>query len=595
MSRTIYSEFQGSAGRNRDAPALMHRAAAGYEAITYAGLAERVSVLRRGLAALGIGKGDTAAVLSPNRPEWVFADLALLSLGAIVVPLHGGLSVPQVRYILADSHTTTAFVSDRETLELLLTADSDSGWLRHVVVFDDVPDGRAGRTAVTSLRAVMASAEGRGGGGCGQGKPLRGDDVGTIVYTSGTTGEPKGVQLTHENVVSDALAVLRRCPVDPSDVLLSYLPLSHMFERTCGCYAALFGGACIAYAREVGTVAEDALAVRPTAILAVPRVLERACSAVTERVAGGSSLRRWLMSRAVRSANRYANLRYRGDHVPVTLWVARPVYDRLVLSKLRSITGGRLRLIVCGGAPLDRQTAKLLLVVGLQLTEGYGLTEAGPVVACGVPGRHRLGTAGPPLEGVQVRVGANGEVLVRGPNVMAGYLNRPEETREAIDADGWLHTGDQGEFDEAGNLTITGRIKELIVTAYGKNVSPAGVESAILRSRYIDQAIVCGDRRKFLSALIVANRALVTDFCRTQGLEADDYAQVLAAEAVRQLIQSELEAASAGLAHYETVKAFALLADPFTVANGLLTPTLKPRRKAIEERYASELEGTYAS
>jgi long-chain acyl-CoA synthetase len=387
---------------------------------------------------------------------------------------------------------------------------------------------------------------------------------------------------------------LSRSPLGLGDVLLSYLPLSHMFERTCGYYAPLFNGATVAYARGIETVAEDALVVRPTVILAVPRVLAKACSAVTARVETGSVLRRWLVSKAVGSANRYANLRYRGERVPFTLKAMRPVYDRLVLSKLRRIGGGRLRLIVSGGAPLDRQVAELLLVVGLQVSEGHGLTEASPVVACGAPGRHRLGTVGPPLEGIQVRIGENGEVLVKGPNVMAGYLNQPEATSEVIDAEGWLHTGDQGEFDDAGNLRITGRIKELIVTAYGKNVAPAAVEEAVLRSPYVDQAIVVGDGRKFVSALIVPNRKLVTRFCRTERVEAGNYEDMLGDDIVHELIRCEVQAASEGLAHHEKVKAFTLLPEPFSVEAGLLTPSLKLRRQAILERYAPVIEGIYS-
>lgn len=325
----------------------------------------------------------------------------------------------------------------------------------------------------------------------------------------------------------------------------------------------------------------------------MPRVLEKACDAARKRVETGPAPTRALASHAIRQVNRYVNLQYRGERVPLGLRLMRPIYSALVLSRFREIGGGRLRLIVSGGAPLSRPVAKLLLLVGFDVVEGYGLTEASPVVACGVPGSHRLGTVGPPLDGVEVRIGSDSEILVRGPNVMKGYLNKPAETRAAIDPDGWLHTGDQGAFDSDGNLAVTGRLKELIVTSYGKKVSPAAVEAELLKGRYIDQVIVCGDGRKFLSALVVPNRRSLLDFAGTHGIECADFERLLHAPAIRALIQTEIDRLSAGLASYERVKAFSLLPEPFSVDNGLLTPSLKPKRKAIEGLYASEVERLY--
>ena len=597
MRDTIYGLFRQSAALNADRPALLHKDAGTYTGLSYAQLDECVSTLSSGLQALGIGRGDSVGILSCNRPEWVMADLAALSLGAIVVPVYHDLPASVLRYLLTDSGVRMVFVENADLLRLVMSIRPHLAALKNIVVFDAA--GAVGVDGQVVLRIEGIKDLGRRarrteGEHATQDK-ARPEDVATVVYTSGTTGRPKGVQLSHANIVSNALAVLERFRINSTDVLLSYLPLCHMFERTCGYYAAIFSGAAIGYAESFATAADDASLVRPTVALAVPRVLEKAYSTVRERMESGPRLRRLLAVWAIRSANRYVNLKYRRQRIPLLLQAMRPVYDALVLASFRKVGGGRLRLIVCGGAPLDRQIAKILLVVGFELVEGYGLTEAAPVVSCGSPGGHRLGTVGEPLQGVQVRIGGNGEILVRGPNVMKGYLNRPEETQTAIDEGGWLHTGDLGEFDDRGNLVITGRIKELIVTSYGKNISPTVVESQMLKSGYIDQVVVCGEGRRFVSALVVPNRESLVAYAQAHAIPCGDYAALLRREEVKELVGSEIERLSNDLAPYERIKAFALLPDSFSMENGLLTHTLKLRRRNILERYRHEIENLYAA
>jgi long-chain acyl-CoA synthetase len=366
-----------------------------------------------------------------------------------------------------------------------------------------------------------------------------------------------------------------------------------MIERTCGYYAMLLSGVTIAYAGDLSTIVEDVQAIRPTILIIVPRIVEKIYEAVERKVLESSLVRRRMVFGSIRTLNERTNREYRGQKVPLQLRIRSALADRLVASRFRSIAGGRLRLLVSGGAPLDRGLAKTLLVLGFNILEGYGLTEASPVVASALPGDNRLGTVGKPLEGVSIRFGDADEILVSGPNIMKGYLNRPDETAKAIDPGGWLHTGDQGKIDERGNLVITGRIKELIITSYGKNVAPVPIEAEIAKSPYIDQALLYGDNRKYITALIVPEKCAIENYARENGLISAGYEELLGSSEIRKLISGEIERTTADRARYEKVKAFSLVPDSFTVANKLLTPTLKLRRKRVTEKYSDVIEAMY--
>ncbi len=366
-----------------------------------------------------------------------------------------------------------------------------------------------------------------------------------------------------------------------------------MFERTCGHYAFLFAGATIAYAGSRATVVEDVAAIRPTVLITVPRVLEKAYDAARARIDRGPRIQKGLVLRAVVLLNERANRVHRHERVPLWLGVRCRLYDALVASRFRKIAGGRVRLIVSGGAPLDRHLGKILLVLGLGVVEGYGLTEASPVVSCGRVEDHRLNTVGRPLDGVDVMIADDAEILVRGPNVMKGYLNKPDETAAVLDSDGWLHTGDLGELDDVGNLIVTGRRKEIIVTSYGKNVAPTPVEERITDSRYIDQAAIFGDSRKAIVALIVPEREEVERHASEQGIARSSYESLLEHCAVRELLNAEVESANSEAAPYERVAAFGLLPTQFSQENGMLTPTLKLRRSAVAREHADLIESLY--
>ncbi len=581
---TIHGSVLAAAAEHAARTALMYRDGGRHVAITYADLVGAIEIAVKRLAAFGLKKGDVVGILSPNRPQWVVADLAVLALGGIVVPIYQTLHPDQIEYIINDSGMKVLFVGDADLFAGIGSIRSKCVRLEEVVFLDDWGI-RFGRTETASTGDPEAARDDR--------PEMSAADVATIVYTSGTTGEPKGVILTHANIVSNARALIERHGISPDDSILSYLPLAHMLERTCGHYSFLFSGAAIAYAESRATVMRDLASVRPTVLIAVPRILEKAYLAARTKIEHGSRMERQMVLRAVSVLNERANRLYRGENVPSWLRIRSWLYDILIASRFRKIAGGRVRLIVSGGAPLDRQTAKTLRVLGFGVVEGYGLTEASPAISCGRTEDYRLGTVGKPLAGVEVRISDGGEILVRGPNVMKGYLNRPDETAAVLEGDGWLHTGDLGELDEDGNLVVTGRIKELIVTSYGKNISPGPIEERIMRNRYVSQAIVLGDNRKAIVALIVPDRGEIERHAGEHDVTWSSYESLLEHYTVRELLKSEVERANALAASYERVTVFALLRDQFSQENGMLTPTLKIRRERVAETYRDRIEALY--
>jgi long-chain acyl-CoA synthetase len=581
-TETIHAAVLAAAAAHRERDALKYKRDGRYAALSYAALTRAIALAAERLAAFGVAKGDAVGILSPNRPQWIIADLAVLSLGGVVVPVYPTLPRNQLQYIIDDSGMRVLLVGDPSLFpDVGLVRERIPG-LEEVVFLDEwgFSSGDGGSEAA-SEGALPASTR------------VTASDPATIVYTSGTTGEPKGVVLTHGNIVSNARALIARYGITCDDSILSYLPLAHAFERTCGHYVFLFAGGTVAYAESRATVAEDVRTVRPTVLIAVPRVLEKACDAAREAVESGPWVRRGVVHRAVALLNERANSRFQGRRVPIWLEARCRMYDALVASRFRAIGGGRLRLIVSGGAALNRQTGKILRIMGFGIVEGYGLTEASPVVTCGRVDDHRLGTVGPPLDGVEVRITQDGEIQIRGPNVMLGYHKKPRETAAVLDGDGWLSTGDLGSFDDRGNLVVTGRSKEIIVTAYGKNISPAPLEERLAGGAYVDQAVIFGNDRKCIVALLVPVREEVERYTRERGVSSESYETLLDHYAVRELIAGEVERANGEAAPYERVAAFGLIADPFTQENGLLTPTLKARRNEIERAYANRIAALY--
>jgi long-chain acyl-CoA synthetase len=595
MENTIYQDFIRAVGQHQDCTALMHKVEGRYQSISFRKLSEAVDQVAAGLARRGVNKDDRVGIYSYNRPEWVVADLAIIKLGGVAVPIYHTLPSDAVSYIVKDAEVHHLIVETPELFSTLVSILDQVPGLRDVItLFSRETESKSGKELFSfdALRKAGAKALATEPG-LGKAHKPSPDDVVTVVYTSGTTGEPKGTMLTHGNILSNVHGAVERFGINEKDTLVSFLPLCHMFERTCGYYTMLLAGAAIAYAESLDTIRADIQAVRPTMLIIVPRVLEKVYNAVVEKVMTGSALSRRLMLATLRTYSKTARLKAKGK--PWGLWLGFKhwLLGLLVVRKLRALAGGRVRLIVSGGAPLDRRLARIVRNLEFNLLEGYGLTETSPIVCSAMPGENKVGTVGQPLPGVEVRIGQDDEVLVRGPNVMKGYLNKPEETAQAIDKEGWFHTGDQGRFDGSGNLIITGRIKELIVTAYGKNIPPVPVEQAIAGSEYVEQAMVIGDRKPFLSALIVPSRLVLEEFCRGKGIPAGDFDALLERPEVVRLYRRETDKALENYAKYEQVRAFRLIPDPFTVENGLLTPSLKMRRPRIALAYQDRIEKMY--
>jgi long-chain acyl-CoA synthetase len=579
MNETIYNRFLEVSRRNARKPALMHRAGSGFVSLSYAEFADQVRCVKARLIQLGLCPGDHVGLFSGNRPEWAICDLAILGAGAVTVPIYISTPPPQMLHILNEAHIRILIVEHGELLQKVKTIWSNASDLHDIIVIEGVHDGDPRIVPFTALLKLHEDSTPN------DDSAVTADDLATIVYTSGTTGDPSGVMLTHRNILANVDAVIERFRLSAQDVVVSYLPLCHMFERTCGYYAVLLGGGCIAYASSIHTVLADVGAIRPTVMIAVPLVLEKAFADVVTHVQTLSRFKQALIRTTMRLLNLRADRVYRGERLPFMLRVNGKVLDGLIASRFRRLAGGRVRMVACGGAPLERKIAKAFHNVGIPVTEGYGLTEASPVVCCGSSGDIRFGTVGKPLRGVEVVISPEQEILVRGPNVMRGYWNKPALTAGVIDGNGWLHTGDQGTFDVEHNLIVTGRIKDIIVTSGGKNVSALALEKRLAQSPYIAHAAVFGDRHKYIVALIVPSPLACRDACTAKAVGETGFLQAM--------IACEVARTNQELAPYEQIRQFRIIREEFSIANGMLTPTLKPRRGVIERHYREQITAMY--
>ena len=593
---TIPEMFQKITGKfaATTRPALMYKTGGKYEGISYADLRSRVEDFAFGLAALGVRRGDRVAIISENRPEWVISDQAIVALGAVDVPVYPTMSAKQNEYIFNDAGVRIAIVSNQFQLSKVMRVQENIPSLESIIVMNEkgtvigpatlnfsevMRMGEAYRELHPTLLSASISA-------------VKPGDLLTLIYTSGTTGNPKGVMLTHRNLVSNVVSSAQVIEFGPGDVLLSFLPLSHTFERMAGYYTGFACGATVAYAESVETVRDNMMEVRPTIVTTVPRLFERIHSRVMKQVDAGSVLKQKIFYWALAVGREYAAASRRGA-IPASLRRKRAIADRLVFSKLREKTGGRMRFFVSGGAALARELGEFFEAMGLTVIEGYGLTESSPVITANRLQNYRFGSVGQPIPGVEVRIEADGEILARGPNIMTGYWNQPEATAQAIDREGWLHTGDIGMFDADGFLHITDRKKHLIVSSGGKNIAPQPIENLFLTSKYIEQLMLIGDHRMYLTALIVPDFEVIKEYADARKLAYATPADLTRREEIYQLIERDINVIQKDLANYERVRRFVLLDHQFTVEEGELTPTQKVRRSVVEKRYADVIESMY--
>jgi long-chain acyl-CoA synthetase len=548
---------------------------------------ERIAL---GLRRLGVVPGDKVILLAENGPWWAMADYAILSVGAITVPIYTSLVPDQIKYIINDSDAKVVIVSDRNLWEKTAAVKKDLPKVAQFVSFEREPvegvlplekietEGEKARLADPRLFGMTAQA-------------VKPEDTASIIYTSGTTGIPKGVLLSHANFVSNVEILSKILPFGDKDTDLSFLPLSHVLERLVT-FAFMSRGVSMAYAESIETVAENLKEVKPTLMVSVPRLFEKIYARVMDTVLTGSSLKKKLFFWALKVGKTCGELTLQKRPIPGSLRRRRDIAHKLVFSKILEKTGGRVHFFVSGGAPLAKDIAEFFYALGIVVLEGYGLTESSPVIAVNTFENLKFGTVGKPIPGVEVKIAPDGEILARGPNIMRGYYKKDEETREALEG-GWLHTGDIGHLDAEGFLVITDRKKDLIVTSGGKNVAPQPIENVLKQNPYIANAVVIGGSRKFIAALIVPNFEKLEEYAKSEGVAYVNRKDLIQNEAVVRFLLGEVDRSTPNLAPYEKVKKIALLERDFEIERGEITPTLKVKRNIVEEKYGELIDSLY--
>ena len=564
-----------------------------WRAITHKDAEQRVRWVSLGLRELGIKPGERVSILSETRPEWAIADFACLCAQVANVPIYPTLTARQTEYILKDSGAVGVFCSTSDQVAKVQSIKGNLPQLKHVIAFAEGAKQDGVRT-LAELEATGRAAEAKYPRFREEALALQPGALATLIYTSGTTGDPKGVMLTHNNIWSNVQVAVHILPLVEGDECLAMLPLSHIYERMVD-YTLLQAGVVINYAESFDTVAQNLQEVKPTIVLSVPRLYEKVYARVLESALSGGAVKRQIFFWARRVGDRWAAFKLAGLPLPSLLKLQHAVADKLVFAKLRARTGGRVKYFISGSAALSAEIAKFFFSAGLPILEGYGLTETSPVLTLNPPNRPKPGTVGPPVEGVELRIAPDGEILARGPNIMQGYYNKPVETKEAIDADGWFHTGDIGEFDADGYLKITDRKKDLIKTAGGKYIAPQPIENAVKLNKFIANAVVLGERRKYPCILIVPNFDVLEKWARERNLTFHSHGELIAVPDVKAKVEREVMGMLRDLAKFEMPKKVILLEKDFTIESGELTPTLKVKRRAVEEHYKALIDKSYAA
>jgi len=565
---------------HREQVMLVQDKTGAWQPISAAEIGRRVRALAAALRAWGIAKGDRVAILSENRWEWCVADFACLAIGAVDVPLYPTLLREQITPLLADSKARVLFVSTRAQYEKVAALGSSSS-LERIVIMDD--ETMPGAVTLSSLLATPANPDFDK-----VARDLAPDDLATLIYTSGTTGEPKGVMLTHGNIASNINHSTAEFGFTPADSCISFLPLSHITARHLD-YALYAQNVTVAYCPAFDHLPQTFLAVRPTIVVAVPRVYEKVRQ-VAEQKAAASGITRRLFGWALRTGRKHRDQIAAGKQPASTAW---KIADAIVFSKLRAGFGGNVRYFIAGGAPLGIDTAHWFASAGIRILEGYGLTETSPVLAINTPSANRMGSVGRPLPNIECSIAADGELLVRGPNIFPGYWKQRGDA-EAFDEDRWFHTGDIGHLDADGFLFITDRKKELIKTSGGKFIAPQPIENKLKASYLVANAAMVGDRHKFASALIAPNFAALEPWANEHGIAAASRQQLVADPKVRAEYQAIVDKVNSTLANFETIKRFRLVPDEWGLDSGELTPSLKLRRRVVTQKYAQEIAEFYA-
>lgn len=546
-----------------------------------------------GLAAVGVDPKDNVAILSTNCRRWAYSDYAIATRGASSVTVYPTLIPKQVQYIVSHSDSKLIFAQDKDQMDKIMEIKDQCPMLKTIVFFDEALSYddeniisfneliEKGKTFQTTDANYDYEAEAL---------KVQADDVLTLIYTSGTTGNPKGVMLTHGNIVSNIKASNARLGITDEDKFLSFLPLSHSFERL-GDYVGTHVGANITYAEGMDKVIDNLSEVEPTVAMSVPRLYEKMYAGVQAKFAAGSFIKRKIAAWAVKTGYEYVEARNVGNISPKLAKKMKRA-EKLVFSKVQALLGSRFKMFASGGAPLAADIGTFFDAAGIKILEGYGLSETSPVITLNPPSDYRFGTVGPVIDGVEVKIADDGEILSRGPHIMKGYYKDEAGTREAINEEGWFHTGDIGVIDD-GYLRITDRKKNIIVTAGGKNIAPAPMEGALILNKYFEQSLVIGDRRKFVSAIMVPNFEELGVWAQANNISDTSPEALIANTSVYDMLMGEVEAIMQNFSSYEAVKKIMLLPKEFNIEDGTLTPTLKIKKRVVEERYKNEIDALY--
>ena len=592
---TLAKLFWSRVEKSGDKPAQTFKQGAGWTTLTWRQVGEIVREVALGLIALGRGKGDTIALLSGSRAEWVQTDFAIFSAGGVTVPIYPSYPPDLVAYIVNDSGARTIFVEDAGQLAKVLEAREKMPHLEHIIVmtgYEAQQPPKAVMTWQTLRRLGRDNAEAHKSTLAERVTSTRPDDLASIVYTSGTTGPPKGVMQTHGNHIAAQAAGERATPVMEGWVHLLFLPLAHSFARLES-FLGVKHGLTTAFAENLDKLRDNLVEVRPHFICSVPRVFEKVYAGVLANAQAGSPLKQKIFNWAVAVGREVSRHQQRGQPVPFGLELKRKLAHKLVFSKLHARLGGRLQWAISGGAPLSREIAEFFHAAGILVLEGYGLTETCPVGTFNRPDRFKFGSVGQALDGIELKIAADGEILFRGPNIAKGYFKQPQATAEVFEDSGWFHTGDIGRLDEDGFLFITDRKKDLIVTAGGMNIAPQNIENMLKADPFISQVMVHGDRRPYPVALITLNADELAKFAREQGVLTSDPAALVKHPKIVERVSRTVEEKNTNLQSYAKIKKFAILPGDFTPEGGELTPTLKVKRKVVAEKYKKELESLY--
>jgi long-chain acyl-CoA synthetase len=564
--------------------------------VTYDELREMVECFAVGLRELGAERGQRIGILSENRIEWVVADFAVTGMGAVDVPIFPTLTGSQSSYIFNNCEAQIIILSNRMQLNKMLKVKNELPNVKYFIVMND--DVEAEESFVLKFSEVVRQGaatmtpQARSKWFEEEAKLVQPEDLLTLIYTSGTTGNPKGVMLTHRNLVANIYGCADALPLSETDTLLSYLPMCHAYERASGYYTAFACHCTVAFAQSIDTVSENLPEVRPTVMTSVPRLFEKIRNRIVSQVEKDTPTKQKIFWWAINTGREMYWAKRKGFVSPI-LRAQYALADTLVFAKIRAKTGGRLRCFISGGAALPKELAEFFFAVGINVLEGYGLTESSPVLSVTRMSDMEIGTIGTPLNNVVIRFAEDGEILAKGPNVMKGYWNDPEATSAAVDADGWLHTGDIGMQNERGNIVITDRKKNIFVSSGGKNIAPQPIENQLSQSRWIDQLLLIGEKRDYISALIVPNFEYMQEMAKSKGIAFVNNRDLMEDDTVLREIQRDIDSLLGQFSKFEKVRKFTLIEKPFTVDDGEMTPTLKIKRKVVEEKYKHLVEKMY--